>query len=974
MSTHGMLPDGGGGGSSSSSAPLMPAFNPGESVFAVDTSKLNQVLSWVMHTTKKHGVDIDEVKEETAQLRALQTAPPPQAPAAAASEELREEFDSRLQSIQKEHVDLNESVQHQLHELDKLKETLHSLSQPGARSAADALPRTPGPSDFVRLPDFSEAINELRSDLRKHARFLVKVSERTGLQVAATQFEKMVIRSKLKQFESKVNALPDAADREKLGDDATNMAAYVRSVSRSGKRGKGGSGASTPKAKPATPGSAVDASQLLEVQDMASAVLPGELDLNTDGEEGDAADDSRYIRGVGDGFSADEIAAAAAKDFASGTASRDPSLSRGGSRGGLLSRGGVSQVLSLEDDAIIQNGNGTSIIPAEVGSVDVKVFEQRLDTLQSLLEALQQTADTVINRVADVEDGLISVQDHLRDSEAAWQRSSRPSSAHSHDFAIQTESPREQPSSPPQNSDLAAQAPAVSTALHVDTALPSSPVSKAPLNAAGAPSSPAAAAAAAAVSPASSTFRNRRHSVLDGKELGEKSREMFLERPEDRARKEKSRAEELAQRVPLEDFLAVKSEAEATKKALASAEISLKQLAVRVSALEETCAPKAAITVLEGNTSKRIVGLEGRLRTLSSILSAKSDSMTVDAVSASVELNAAGLVQLKERLESVLQTGGDDKDASDHLVLLTTLNRMKNDIAVMESRLAAELKDIKSTVDHSNSSVRVLQSTFAAEKLRKLNVKKELAQGHSFGNPDASITRRCPSPSGTQGMMSESGHVITNAVHASLSSSPSASRPKPRDVEGGGTLGYKGGSLSIPENAAAMKANMSWPNELTHDQVGLLVVLAHAVWCCCFNVLDERCGVDMLRQRLAGCNVFIQAIAASHAAAAHAPKTVAAVTGDSLSNVLHDDAIPKSLAPSLFSIINGAKSAPQHPAITLKAHQPQFPPGHELSGLPPPTRQKVSQVATPPPSHLLPVIAEGRQSIVADKKKIEIKF
>jgi hypothetical protein len=50
------------------------------------------------------------------------------------------------------------------------------------------------------------------------------------------------------------------------------------------------------------------------------------------------------------------------------------------------------------------------------------------------------------------------------------------------------------------------------------------------------------------------------------------------------------------------------------------------------------------------------------------------------------------------------------------------------------------------------------------------------------------------------------------------------------DVEGGGTLGYKGGSLSIPENAAAMKANMSWPNELTHDQVGLLVVLAHAVW------------------------------------------------------------------------------------------------------------------------------------------------
>jgi len=265
----------------------------------------------------------------------------------------------------------------------------------------------------------------------------------------------------------------------------------------------------------------------------------------------------------------------------------------------------------------------------------------------------------------------------------------------------------------------------------------------------------------------------------------------------------------------------------------------LKQLIVRVSALEETCAPKAAITVLEGNTSKRIVGLEGRLRTLSSILSAKADTMTVDAVSASVEANAAGLVQLKERLESILQTGGDDKDSSDYLVLLSSLNRMKNDIAVMESRLAAELKDIKGTVDHSNSSVRVLQSTFAAEKLRKLNTKhlNEQLQGHHTGSADAAGMRRSQSPTATQGMMSESGHIITNAVHTTLSSSPSAARPRPRDVDGGGTLGYKGGSLSIPENASALKANMSWPNELTHEQVGILWVLhACAAYCLFFSM------------------------------------------------------------------------------------------------------------------------------------------
>ena len=233
---------------------------------------------------------------------------------------------------------------------------------------------------------------------------------------------------------------------------------------------------------------------------------------------------------------------------------------------------------------------------------------------------------------------------------------------------------------------------------------------------------------------------------------------MFLDRPEERALKEKKRAEELALQVPLQDFLAVKAEAEATKKALASAEILLKQLAVRVTSLEETCAPKAAITVLEGNTSKRIVGLEGRLRTLSSILSAKADSMTVDAVSASVEANAAGLMQLKDRLESVLQTDSDDKNASDYLVLLSSVNRLKNEISVMDSRLASELKDIKATVDHSNSSVRVLQTTFAAEKLRKLNRQKS-PQGRngaqSSTDPSATKTAGLTHASTTQGMVTE---------------------------------------------------------------------------------------------------------------------------------------------------------------------------------------------------------------------------
>jgi hypothetical protein len=346
---------------------------------------------------------------------------------------------------------------------------------------------------------------------------------------------------------------------------------------------------------------------------------------------------------------------------------------------------------------------------------------------------------------------------------------------------------------------------------------------------------------------------------------------MFLDRPEDRALKEKRRAEELAQFVPIQEFLAVKAEAEATKKSLTIAEIALKQLVVRVASLEETCAPKAAITVLEGNTSKRIVGLEGRLRTLSSILSAKADSMTVDAVSASVEANAAGLMQMKDRLENVLQTDGDDKNASDSLVLLATLNRLKNDIAVVESRLAAELKDIKSTVDLSNSSVRILQSTFAAEKLRKLNSQKA-PQGPNAasGNAEASASKGSHTSthaSAVQGMVTESGHVITNAAPGNLSSSPSASRPRPRDVEGSISLGYKGGSLSIPENAAALKVNTSWPNELTQEQVcaacarvqaaprllqcAMIFIPVHTCWLCNAH---HRCPHTLLtslrRQRL----------------------------------------------------------------------------------------------------------------------------
>ena len=159
---------------------------------------------------------------------------------------------------------------------------------------------------------------------------------------------------------------------------------------------------------------------------------------------------------------------------------------------------------------------------------------------------------------------------------------------------------------------------------------------------------------------------------------------------------------------------------------------------------------------------------------------------------------------------------------------------------------------------------------------------------------------------------------------------------------------------------------------------GLLVV---------FNVFVERACASMhfansLQAITLKAITFLpQAIAASHAAAAHAPKTVAAVTGDSVSNVLHDDAIPKSSAPSLFNIINASKTAPhQHAAATLKTHQPQFPPGYELAGMPPPTRQKVT-VSSPllpaagdETATLLPLLAEGRQSIVADKKKVVVKL
>jgi hypothetical protein len=195
--------------------------------------------------------------------------------------------------------------------------------------------------------------------------------------------------------------------------------------------------------------------------------------------------------------------------------------------------------------------------------------------------------------------------------------------------------------------------------------------------------------------------------------------------------------------------------------------------------------------------------------------------MTVDAVSASVEANASGLTQLKDRLENLLQSDGDDKSANDHMVLLSSLHRMKNDITVMESRLASELKDIKASVDLSNSSVRILQSTFASEKLRQLNHQKSLqhSQTTASSNSEAASSKRNQPLTSTQGMMSESGHIINNAVPGSLSSSPSAARPKPREVEGSVSAGYKGGSLSIPENAALLKANMSWPNEMTQEQV-----------------------------------------------------------------------------------------------------------------------------------------------------------
>jgi hypothetical protein len=472
------------------------------------------------------------------------------------------------------------------------------------------------------------------------------------------------------------------------------------------------------------------------------------------------------------------------------------------------------------------------------------VYEERLNGVQSNLETLQQMAGEAMSRVAHVENGLISMQDHLRCIEARHQMHSRsrPNSAASHDFGAQTDSPRSQHSDAaiayqasdvivPAENDVAAPnaTSAASLQVDVDAPVPFSPVAAVPKVSVNAmsevPSSPVAAPSVSA-SPASasaSSLQNRRGSLnvnLHARDM-DKTRDMFLDRPEERALKEKRKAEELAQRVPLEDFLAVKAEAEATKKALSSAETLLKQLAVRVSALEETCAPKAAITVLEGNTSKRIVGLEGRLRTLSSILSAKADTMTVDAVSASVEANASGLTQLKDRLENLLQSDGDDKSANDHMVLLSSLHRMKNDITVMESRLASELKDIKASVDLSNSSVRILQSTFASEKLRQLNHQKSLqhSQTTASSNSEAASSKRNQPLTSTQGMMSESGHIINNAVPGSLSSSPSAARPKPREVEGSVSAGYKGGSLSIPENAALLKANMSWPNEMTQEQV-----------------------------------------------------------------------------------------------------------------------------------------------------------
>ena len=96
MSTHGMLPD---NGSAAASNPLMPAFNPGESVFAVDTSKLNQALMWIMHSTKKHSADIDEVKRDTSGLLA-QLAQQRAAAAAPADDGLIKELESKEKAIE----------------------------------------------------------------------------------------------------------------------------------------------------------------------------------------------------------------------------------------------------------------------------------------------------------------------------------------------------------------------------------------------------------------------------------------------------------------------------------------------------------------------------------------------------------------------------------------------------------------------------------------------------------------------------------------------------------------------------------------------------------------------------------------------------------------------------------------------------------------------------------------------------------
>ena len=97
-----------------------------------------------------------------------------------------------------------------------------------------------------------------------------------------------------------------------------------------------------------------------------------------------------------------------------------------------------------------------------------------------------------------------------------------------------------------------------------------------------------------------------------------------------------------------------------------------------------------------------------------------------------------------------------------------------------------------------------------------------------------------------------------------------------------------------------------------------------------------------------------------------------------MSNVLHDDAFPKPENASLFNILHTAKGSPSKgSAATLKAHQPQFPPDYELSGLPPPTRQKTNQppqVPAPMSSPLLPLLAEGRHSVVGERKTLQVKF